>query len=77
MPRSYRAHSLLGVEAEHVTGHGFGNANAIHPGSVKTDLNLTGELTLEQGAKSSVELATLGSGGPNGTFSHLGNPLPW
>ena len=52
-------------------------ANAIHPGSVKTDLNPTGELTLEQGAKSSVELATLGSGGPNGTFSHLGKPLPW
>ena len=32
LPRSYRAHSLLGVETEHVTGHGFGNANAIHPG---------------------------------------------
>ncbi len=52
-------------------------ANTIHPGSVKTDLNEHGELTVEEGAKTSVELATIGSDGPNGTFSHLGQPLPW
>ncbi len=52
-------------------------ANAVHPGSVKTDLNPTGDLTVEEGARSSVEMATLGSDGPNGTFSHLGKPLPW
>jgi NAD(P)-dependent dehydrogenase (short-subunit alcohol dehydrogenase family) len=52
-------------------------ANAIHPGSVKTDLNPTGDLTVEEGAKSSVELATIADDGPNGTFSHLGKPLPW
>lgn len=52
-------------------------ANAIHPGSVKTDLNPTGDLTVEEGAKSSVELATIADEGPNGTFSHLGKTLPW
>ena len=52
-------------------------ANTIHPGSVKTDLNPGGELTVEEGAKTSVELATIGPDGPNGTFSHLGKPLPW
>ena len=52
-------------------------ANAIHPGSVKTDMNARGDLTLEEGAKTSVELALIPNDGPNGTFSHLGNSLPW
>ena len=52
-------------------------ANAIHPGSVKTDLNQSGDIDVTEGAKSSVELATIGADGPNGTFSHLGQPLPW
>jgi NAD(P)-dependent dehydrogenase (short-subunit alcohol dehydrogenase family) len=52
-------------------------ANTIHPGSVQTTLNPAGELTVEEGAKSSVELAIIGNDGPNGTFYHLGQPLPW
>ena len=52
-------------------------ANAVHPGSVKTDLNPSGDLTVEEGAKSSVEMATIPDDGPNGTFSHLGESLPW
>jgi NAD(P)-dependent dehydrogenase (short-subunit alcohol dehydrogenase family) len=52
-------------------------ANAIHPGSVKTDMNPNGDLSIEEGAKTSVELATIPADGPNGTFSHLGNDLPW
>ena len=52
-------------------------ANTIHPGSVKTDMNPQGDLTVEEGAKTSVELATIGPDGPNGTYSHLGKPLPW
>ncbi len=52
-------------------------ANAVHPGAVKTDLNANGDLSVEEGAKTSVELATIGDDGPNGTFSHLGEPLPW
>ena len=51
-------------------------ANAIHPGSVKTDLNQSGDLTVQEGAKTSVELATIASDGPNGTFSHLGKICP-
>jgi len=52
-------------------------ANTIHPGSVKTDLNANGDLTVEEGAKTSVDLATIGADGPNGGFFHLGNTLPW
>ena len=51
--------------------------NAIHPGSVKTDMNSAGSLDVEEGAKSSVELALIGNDGPTGSFSHLGQPLPW
>ena len=51
--------------------------NTIHPGSVKTDMNAQGALDVETGAKSSVELALIGNGGPSGSFSHLGEPLPW
>lgn len=52
-------------------------ANAIHPGNVKTETNPWGEIAIEEGAKSSVEMATIGPDGPNGTFSHLGQTLPW
>ncbi len=51
--------------------------NAIHPGSVKTDMNSAGSLDVAEGAKSSVELALIGSDGPTGSFSHLGQTLPW
>jgi hypothetical protein len=45
---------------------------------VKTDINDNqGVLPVEEGAKSSVELATIGADGPNGSFSHLGEELPW
>ncbi len=52
-------------------------ANTIHPGSVKTDLNPSGELSVEEGAKTSVALATIPNDGPNGEFFHLGKHLPW
>lgn len=51
--------------------------NTIHPGSVKTDMNAAGSIEVEEGAKSSVELALIGKSGPNGSFSHLGQTLPW
>ncbi len=51
--------------------------NSAHPGSVKTDLNPSGELTVEQGARTAVELATLPDDGPSGGFFHLGKTLPW
>jgi len=52
-------------------------ANTLHPGSVKTDMNKQGELTVEEGAKTSVRLATIGVEGPNGGYFHMGDTLPW
>ena len=51
--------------------------NSAHPGSVRTDLNPTGPLRVEQGAKTAVELATLPPDGPTGGFFHRGKPIPW
>jgi len=52
--------------------------NAVHPGWVKTDMG--GEeapMEIVDGAKSSVALATVGADGPNGSYTHLGETLPW
>ncbi len=51
--------------------------NIAHPGSVKTDMNPGGDLTVEEGAKTAVTLATLPDDGPTGGFFHLGQTLPW
>ena len=51
--------------------------NAIHPGSVKTDMNSSGDLDVYTGAKSSVGMALLEEAGPTGSFTHLGEALPW
>ena len=52
--------------------------NAAHPGWVKTEMG--GEeapMEIAEGAKTSVQLATLPADGPNGTYTHLGETLPW
>ena len=51
--------------------------NTAHPGSVVTGMNPNGDIPVEQGAKTSVELATLPADGYTGKFIHLGNELPW
>lgn len=51
--------------------------NTLHPGSVVTDMNPRGEITVEEGAKTSVDLATLPADGYTGKFIYLGNELPW
>ncbi len=52
--------------------------NSAHPGWVKTDMGGEGAtLELEDGAKTSVELATLPEDGPTGTFVHRGKAIPW
>lgn len=52
--------------------------NAIHPGYVKTDMNGgEGELSIPDGAKSSVQMALISDDGPSGSFTHLGQTLPW
>ncbi|MEP6821712.1 MAG: SDR family oxidoreductase [Chthoniobacterales bacterium] len=52
--------------------------NAAHPGWVKTEMGgKEAPMELEDGAKTSVALATLDDSGPSGSFVHMGQPLPW
>ena len=52
--------------------------NAAHPGWVQTDLGgKNAPLSVEEGAKTAVELATLDENGPTGAFLHKGKPMPW
>ena len=52
--------------------------NSAHPGWVKTDMGGAGApMEIADGAKTSVALALLGEDGPSGTYSHMGNTLPW
>jgi hypothetical protein len=40
-------------------------------------MNQNGEISVEEGAKTSVALATLPADGYSGKFIYLGNELPW
>jgi hypothetical protein len=54
--------------------------NALDPGFTATDLhgmNGPGLQTVEQGTDAVVRLATIGPGGPTGTFSDRAGALPW
>ncbi|MFN2624071.1 MAG: SDR family oxidoreductase [Chthoniobacterales bacterium] len=52
--------------------------NAAHPGWVKTEMGGEGAvMEIEDGAKTSVALATIGEDGPTGAYLHLGEPIPW
>ncbi len=52
--------------------------NAIHPGYVRTDMNGgEGQLSIPEGARSSVRMALLAADGPSGTFTHEGEVIPW
>jgi len=52
--------------------------NSAHPGWVKTDLGSdAAPMDVVDGAKTEVELATLGEDGPTGGYFHLGKALPW
>ena len=52
--------------------------NSAHPGWVKTDLGTEyAPLDVKVGAKTSVQLATIGADGPNGGYFHMGDTLPW
>lgn len=52
--------------------------NSAHPGWVKTDLGGEGApMEVQDGAKTSVWLATLSNDGPTGGFFHMQDSLPW
>jgi NAD(P)-dependent dehydrogenase (short-subunit alcohol dehydrogenase family) len=52
--------------------------NAVHPGHVKTDMGgSAAPMEIVDGAKSSVAMALIGADGPNGSYSHMGQTLPW
>jgi NAD(P)-dependent dehydrogenase (short-subunit alcohol dehydrogenase family) len=63
------AHELKGTKIK---------VNSAHPGWVKTDLGTdAAPMNVEDGAKTEVELATLGPDGPTGGFFHLGETISW
>jgi len=63
------AHELRGTKIK---------VNSAHPGWVKTEMGgECAQLDIEDGARTSVELATLPDNGPTGAYLHLSEPLPW
>ncbi len=63
------AHELRGTKIK---------VNSAHPGWVKTDLGGSGApMDVAEGAKTEVELATLGEDGPTGGFFHMGQAIAW
>ncbi len=63
------AHALQGTNIK---------VNSAHPGWVKTDMGTdAAPMEIVDGAKTEVDLATLGPDGPTGGYVHLGETLPW
>jgi NAD(P)-dependent dehydrogenase (short-subunit alcohol dehydrogenase family) len=63
------AHELRGTKIK---------VNSAHPGWVKTDLGgSAAPINVIDGAKTEVELATLGEDGPTGGFFHNGKEIAW
>ncbi|ULO09203.1 SDR family oxidoreductase [Paenibacillus sp. 19GGS1-52] len=52
--------------------------NSAHPGWVKTEIGgKYADTDVNDGSRTSVQLATLPADGPTGKFFHLGDELPW
>ena len=63
------AHELRGTKIK---------VNSADPGWVKTEMGGDGaQMEIVDGAKTSVQLATLPADGPTGAFVHMGETLPW
>ena len=63
------AHELKGTKIK---------VNSAHPGWVKTDMGTdAAPMDIADGAKTEVELATLGPNGPTGGFFHMGEAISW
>ncbi len=67
---------LTVIQSRHLSGSNL-KINVAHPGNVLTDMNPYGKLTVAEGAKTAVTLATLPDDGPTGGFFHLGESLSW
>ncbi len=66
------------VHLAHELRHTRIKVNSAHPGWVKTEMGgPDAPLDLQEGAKTSVELALLPENGPTGGFYHLSEALPW
>lgn len=63
------AHELKGTKIK---------VNSAHPGWVKTDMGTdAAPMEIVDGAKTEVELATLGPDGPTGGYFHMGQAITW
>ena len=66
------------ISLAHELRHTKIKVNSAHPGWVKTDLGgSAAPMNVVDGAKTEVELATLGEDGPGGGFFHMGEEIPW
>jgi NAD(P)-dependent dehydrogenase (short-subunit alcohol dehydrogenase family) len=75
---SKAALNMLTISLAHELRHSKIKVNSAHPGWVKTDLGgSAAPMSAVDGAKTEVELATLGADGPTGGFFHNGEAIPW
>jgi len=75
---SKAALNVYTISLAHELRHTKIKVNSAHPGWVKTDLGgSAAPMNVVDGAKTEVELATLGEDGPSGGFFHMGEEIPW
>lgn len=66
------------IQLAHELRDGLIKVNSAHPGWVQTAMGgSAAPMSIEDGAKTSVTLATLPVDGPSGGFFHMGSPLPF
>jgi len=75
---SKAALNMLTISLAHELRNTKIKVNSAHPGWVKTDLGgSAAPMSVVDGAKTEVQLATLGEDGPTGGFFHTGKEIPW
>ncbi len=69
---AFTVHLAAALKGTHV------KVNSAHPGWVRTDMGgKDAPMSVEEGARTAVRLATLPADGPSGKFFHLEEELPW